>query len=209
MTLKERLNKFKNKFKKEKKVLEGTESVDKVYSSENIFKTEQMAKDAFPEAKKRLFSIHLWNTIPGPGNATFALFDKNGQPYSAPKPSEDDYIKIVLPGPFPPNWVQVTRVRDEKDIAEFTVRPSTDPTDKGQPDHITEHFFKSQATSTFKVSRARSKITAFEIGKNEAINKRDTESGGRGAVNTLISEGGWAGFQKIQWKNLTDFITGV
>lgn len=72
-------------------------------------------------------------------------------------------------------------------------------------DNDTDHFFTSAATSTFKVERKKETIYAYEIGKNEFINNKE-ESGGRGLINTLIAEGGWAGFQKLQWKKLTNYL---
>ena len=49
----------------------------------------------------------------------------------------------------------------------------------------------------------------MEIGVNEAINNQDAEAGSKGLINTIVSEGGWAGFQKYQWKNLTDYLVGL
>lgn len=208
MDLKKGIRKIREKVKSSKKVFQGEKSIDRTYFTENVFESEEAAKNAFEESKKRLFSIHLWNVIPGPENSTFMLYNKKGSPYSASKPSIDDFIKIEIPGPFPENWVKVVDVKNKDDFAEFTVRPSTDPTDKDQPEEVTEHFFKSKATSTFKVERKGNTIIAYEIGKQEAINKMEPEAGGRSAVNTLISEGGWAAFQELQWKNLTDYLVG-
>jgi hypothetical protein len=49
-------------------------------------------------------------------------------------------------------------------------------------------------------------LFAFEIGKNEGINNQGEDAGDRKLINTLIAEGGWAGFQELQWKKLTDYL---
>lgn len=204
---------LKEKIRSAKEVLEGDKGLNKTYVSENSFPDEEAAIKAFKEAKKRMFDVNSWGEIPGP-NATFVLYDKNGYAYQKEaveevKPQIYDYIKTLLPSGLPENWVRVVDVKEEPDRAFFTVRPSSDPTDKDQAPEVTEHFFKSKSTSTFKVERNGKSIVAFEAGVDETINNEDPEAGKRNTLNTAIAEGGWAFVQKIQWKNVTDYIVGI
>lgn len=208
MKIKETLGRISRKLGSFRKVLKGQKSVDKIYSSQHFFANEELAIKGLEDAKRKLFQVNLWNVLSGPENAKFTLYNAEGEPYRSPMPRVNDYIKIVLPGPFPENWVQVIEVIEEEDFAQFTVHPSEDPTNPEEPEIVTEHFFKSKATSTFKVERKGKKIIAYEIGKDEEINKQTPESGNRSALNTVIAGGGWAAFQKIQWKNLTNFLVG-
>ncbi len=87
----------------------------------------------------------------------------------------------------------------------FTVSPSENPQEK-ENNQETKHFFTQDATSTFQVELQGKRIIAKEIGKDEAINNQGDEAGSRAMINTLIAEGGWAVFQKIQWQKLTDYL---
>jgi hypothetical protein len=112
----------------------------------------------------------------------------------------------LLPGPVPENWVIVTDIQQQENSAEFTVSPSTDPRAKGSEREEIKHFFIDEATSTFRVKLLDKTLFAYEIGKNEGINNQGKEAGKRKLINTLISEGGWAGFQEFQWKKITDYL---
>jgi hypothetical protein len=103
--------------------------------------------------------------------------------------------------------VRVIEVSSGEDSAQFTVQPSYDPTKK-EDERVTDHFFQDKARSIFRVERNGSEITAMEIGINEAINNQKAEAGEKRLINTLVSEAGWAGFQKYQWQNLTDYLVG-
>jgi hypothetical protein len=111
-----------------------------------------------------------------------------------------------LPGPVPENWVIVTDIKEEENMAEFTVSPSIDPTEKNKERKEIKHFFIDEATSTFRVEILDKTIYAFEIGRNEGVNNEGEEAGKRKLINTLVAEGGWAGFQKFQWEKLTGFL---
>lgn len=208
MTLKGQIKKIVEEVKEEGKVIAGEKSKDKLYSSEKDFGNEELAKKALEFAKKRLFDVNTWTDISGFATATFALYNLRGEAITAKKPVIGDYLKILLPGPFPENWVRVTDIKEGSDFAEFTVHPSIDPTKEVQ-DKAIEHFFHKEASSTFKVERKGSKIFGYEIGKNEGINNEGKEAGDRPVLNTLISEGGWAFFQELQWKSLTDYLVNI
>lgn len=204
--LKDKVKSFLGKARTEGKALKGETYKKKYFSSKNKFSSIEEAHDAFEDSKRRLFNINKWS-LPGP-NAEFYLHNQFGQPIGSSRPSVGSYIKIILPGPgLPPNWVEVTHVYEDEHSAEFTVKPASDPSSRDK--EKTDHFFREEARSTFRVELNGKEIKAFEAGIAEAVNNRGTESGNRKTINTLIAAGGWAFFQKIQWKNLTKYFVGI
>jgi hypothetical protein len=204
MGLKDIVNKIKDKIVKEKEVLEGEESKDKFFYSQQEFPNEANAKSEFERSKRKLFDVNQWSNLPGV-TSSFQLFKPSGEIKFTDNPEVGDYIKILLPGPMPENWVKVIDVEEGIDSAEFTVSPSPKPKSKGKSEE-TDHFFTSDATSTFRVNRKGNIIFGYEIGKDESINNQGEEAAGREWINTLIAQGGWLGFQKVQWEKLTDFL---
>jgi hypothetical protein len=199
------LKKTIDETKKENKGIEGEATKDNTYSSKNKISDEGAAVIEFKRAVEKLFNVNGWSDLPGV-SSSFQLYDRMGKKKYADKPKLRDYIKILLPGPIPENWVVVTDIKEGKKSAEFTVSPSRDPTAKGEEREEIKHFFIKEATSTFKVELRGMTIYAYEIGMNEGINNKGEEAGKREIINTLIAEGGWAGFQKYQWKKLTDYL---
>jgi hypothetical protein len=189
---------------REFKVLTGEKPKNREYSNEKTFPDEESAKKAFEESKQKLFDVNAWSDMKGI-NSKFTLYSKEGKlAHHNLKPGY--FIRIELPGAPVENWVQITAVKNEPALAEFTVHPSEKPAEKSNPDAGVKHFFAREASSTFRVTRTGTILHAFEIGRNELINNQGKESGDRQFLNTLIAEGGWAGFQKIQWDKLTKFL---
>jgi hypothetical protein len=193
---------------KEIKVIKGEEAKDKIYSSKNTLENPEVASTYLKEAIRKLFDINAWSTISAVINSNFQLFNSLGEKSSNTKPVIGDYIRIQLPGGLPYNWVKVMDIKEEDNFSEFTVSPSEDPTESKNNDQV-KHFFVKEATSTFKVERQGNTIVGYEIGKEEAVNNKNTKAGNRAALNTVVAEGGWAGVQKIQWQNLTDYLVGI
>lgn len=205
-----------NKVKKEAQVLQGKEGKDKQYGQENTFPDEAAAKAAFARSREKLFAVDAWSRLPGI-NSTFELYDAAGRKSAAARPQPGDYIKVILPGLPLENWVQVIHVREEDPVpefavreedqlAEFTVRPCQAPEQQAGDSAEVKHFFSSEATSTFRVERLGATLRASEIGHNEKPNNQHEASGARTVVNTLVAEGGWAGFQALQWGKLTAYL---
>ena len=194
-----------NKIKKEAKVLQGEETKDKVYQNENSFPTEQEAIEAFELSKRKLFNVNNWTNLTGI-SSTFALYDDRGRRTTTLKPEVGYYLKIVLPASTMDNWVRITNVREEENLAEFVVHPSEQPQELGEGEAEVEHFFIKEASSTFRVTREGNTIHGYEIGRNEGINNQGEEAGDRAVVNTFIAEGGWAIFQEMQWNKLTRYL---
>lgn len=191
--------------KKEVKVVQGEETKDKVYSNSNEFADEDTAMQEFNRAKQKLFDVNMWSEMAG-FNSEFHLYDNYGRRSTAQKPETGYYIEIILPASTLDNWVKVTDIREEENLAEFTVHPSEKPEERGQGEKVIEHFFIKEASSTFRVVRDGTSLHAYEIGKNEGINNQGQESGNRALLNTLVAEGGWAGVQGLQWDKLTKYL---
>ncbi len=173
------------------------------YSSQSTYPNEAAALDAFEQSVNKLMHVNDWSAL-SVFTADFKVYDPAGQPKTDGQPEVGAYIQISLPGPMPPNWVQVVDIAREPKRVEFTVRPSSEPQQKNGT--TIEHFFAQNASSTFRVELIGNTITASEIGKNESINNQEPQAGDRAVVNTLIAEGGWLFYQKIQWKHLTDYL---
>ena len=199
------IKKIVDKVKEEINVLKGEESKDKLYQNEQDYPDVASALTAFEESKQKLFNVNLWSNLEGI-NSTFELHDERGRKTTAEVPKLGDYVKVTLPGAEVENWVQVNDINTTENMAEFTVQPSSKPNPPVDEEEVTEHFFTSDATSTFRVEVQGTKLIASEIGKNEYINNQGEESGNRAVLNTLVAEGGWAGFQGLQWDKLTSYL---
>lgn len=207
MGIKEKAAAAADRVREEIKVLTGDKSKDKQYESNRQFSDEASAKTEFDESKKRLFDVNHWSNIPGAANAKFQLYTEQGEPLDRSNVQRGDFIMIDLPGPLPSYWVRVNEISDEENAAQFTVQPVHNPTERDDK-VATDHFFQDRARSVFRVERKGTSLVAMEIGKNEAINNKKHEAGDKAVTNTLVSQGGWAMFQKYQWKNLTDYLIG-
>ncbi|MVM33399.1 hypothetical protein GO755_25395 [Spirosoma sp. HMF4905] len=190
----------------EVKLLQGEATKDVTYSSQQTFPDEVTTSAAFNRSIEKLWNVAAWSNL-SPFTATFKLFDSAGQPKVGCVPQQDDYIQVIIPGPAPENWVQVTHTYSGEKWAEFTVRPSHDP--HKPPSAQIDHFFHAEARSTFRVERTGTTITAYEIGRYEGINRDSPQAGHRGLVNTVMAEVGWLFYQKLQWKHLTDYLVHV
>lgn len=192
-----------DKLKHEWEVLTGDAAKDKTFCSEQTYPNEATAQEAFTDGKARLYAVNSWNQLPGI-NSTFTLHNQHGEPTSE-KPEVGFFIKIVLPGLTVENWVQIEDIQENETSAQFTVHPCPNPQNESTE---TQHFFVKEASSTFRVEQQGSILRGYQIGKNEKINNQNYQAGSRAFLNTLIAEGGWAGFQDVQWGKLTDYLAG-
>ncbi|MDQ4141300.1 MAG: hypothetical protein M3142_12360 [Bacteroidota bacterium] len=194
---------FLDKIKHEWEVLTGEAGKDKTFCSEQDYGDNATAQKAFQEVKNRLYAVNSWSKLPGI-NSTFTLHNSQGKPTEG-KVEIGYFIQIILPGITVENWVQIESIQDEEDSAEFTVHPCPNPNNESEE---TQHFFVKEASSTFRIERNGTVVRGLQIGKNEKINNQDYQAGNRAFLNTMIAEGGWAGFQDIQWGKLTDYLAG-
>ncbi|WP_192820285.1 hypothetical protein [Rufibacter sp. LB8] len=193
------------KLKKEWAALKGEETKDKLFQNENTFPDEAAAQQAFEQAKAKLFDVNKWSNLEGI-NSTFQLFGAAGEPSDKTKPQVGDFMQIILPATNIENWVAVTEVTEEETAAQFVVKPSPPPAPKTDQPEVVKHFFTHEASSTFLVYLDGLTLHGLEIGKDEAINNQGQEAGDRAVLNTMISEGGWAGFQSLQWNKITRYF---
>jgi hypothetical protein len=205
MELENLFDKIKNAFTHEVNAAKGEEAKNKLFLAENQFAAGEAAQQGFEEAVNRLFDVNGWSKLDGL-NSTFTLHGQNGKPLPAKKPEIGDYLLIELPGLKISNWVQVTEINTGPDFAEFVVHPSEEPRKSENGKEEVKHFFTKEASSTFRVEKDGATVRAFEIGRNEVINNQGEEAGNRAALNTLIAEGGWAFFQKVQWDKITAYL---
>ena len=184
-------------------VIQGEATKDRVYTSCRTLPDERAAGEAFATSVAKLLRVNGWSALSSL-SADFELYDSVGRAKPDGPASVGDFIRIMLPGPTPANWVHIIHASRDEKLAEFTVQPSPDPMDN-KPDQI-EHFFDDQARSTFRVALDGCTVSAYEIGLQEAINNQQPQAGDRALVNTLIAETGWLFYQKIQWQLLTDYL---
>lgn len=187
----------------ETQALTGDEAKDRLFVSQNTFSDEATAKEAFGRSVEKLLNVEGWSALSS-FTADFKLHDSTGKPKPNGQPERGDYLQITLPGPAPENWVRVVHKTIEENRAEFAVQPSNDP--RKAESNTVEHFFDEQARSTFRVELSGNTITASEIGEREVINNQGPQAGDRAVINTVIAEGAWLFYQKLQWKLLTDYL---
>lgn len=166
------------------------------------------AKGFFKLAKQRLQNVNSWHMTAGQALAKFSLLDSNGDDVQRP-PTEGDHFKIDIPGPGSVegqgyDWIEVEAIHsvsdENSDSYGFTVRPSPNPK---TPKAETAHFYSSESTSTFIVTRTGRIVTAEILDRNIKPNT-EAERPSDKVRDTVVGVMGALTFSKIQWQNLTD-----
>lgn len=165
--------------------------------AERTFLTPAQAKQAFKRMKNALLDVRNWKRLSGAPN-TFELY-QGSEPSTHVRAYVGDFIRIAAPGPFPAQWVMVTKIRMKHRSIELVVRPSYDPTEAEIRKHVTAHIFRSKATNTFVLHRNKNRIRISITGRNEFTNTIAPECGGGAWLNLIASIGLWFGFQKELW----------
>jgi len=181
-----------------------------VINTESSVTTENThsAKKLFETAKLRLLDVNNWQKQAGEALARFQLADAAGNEIAGPV-QEGCYFKIDVPGPGSNagdgfDWVIVEKLEEynsgEVESLALRVRPASNPTSEKDE---TAHFYSSDSTSTFTVTREANKVTAAVYDRNT---KANAESEGiiDKIRNVLVGSVGIATFSKIQWKSLTN-----
>lgn len=167
--------------------------------------TREEAINAYLQARSRLLDINRWHIYAG-SKTVFTLTEPSGLPVDH-SPEMGELIKIEIPagGTY---WVMIEeyvetidRQRDN-DLFAFRVRPTQDP---ASDEEAPAHFFTDEATSTFLIQRAGTKITAAEKGRNEVPNLEADKFTDK-VKNFVIGTAASLGFSKIQWKPLMEGI---
>lgn len=178
--------------------------------SQKDFDDPEIALQKFVALKERFYSVNQWQKYCGENYADFRLHDSSGN-FVERIPKVGDFIRIDIPGPGASetkgfDWVQIIEISDryinddELENLLITYRPSKMPADKKS--HHTAHFYSSEATSTFMISRSNTHIKAGIYGRNESPNLNANFFDK--IRDLLIAVGGMAGVSKIQWKRLSD-----
>ncbi|KAA6437031.1 hypothetical protein FEM33_20125 [Dyadobacter flavalbus] len=181
-----------------------------VINAESSVETENIhtAKKLFERAKLKLMDVNNWQKQAGEALAAFQLTDAEGNDVAGPV-KEGYHFKIDVPGPGSKagegfDWVTVEKMEEYNsgDIESIgiRVRPASNPTTDNDE---TAHFYSSDSTSTFTVTREGNKVTAAVYDRNT---KANAESEGiiDKIRDVLVGTAGIATFSKIQWKNLTN-----
>lgn len=175
-----------------------------------VLPTESDAREFFGVVKNRLLNVNSWHDYAGKGTADFQLTDAQGQEVERTA-QKGDHFKIDIPGPGSVSgegfdWVQIEEIaevhNEEGDSIAIRVRPATDP-QNDKPD--VAHFFTSEATSNFVVTRKGAEVKAAVYGRNEKPNT-EAEALVDKVRNTAVATGATSGFSNIQWKSL---VTGL
>lgn len=184
------------------------------HNTESIkeFDNPEMTAEQFAILKSRLYAVNQWKDFCGEGFADFQLYDVSGN-YVDRIPVKGDFIRIDIPGPgmreaegF--DWVRIIDIsnqhtkEDEFENISITCIPSKEPGNSSK--RYTAHFYSSDASSTFMISRGNNYIKAAVYGRNETAN---LNAGFLDKIrNLIIALGGMMGISKIQWKRLTDAL---
>lgn len=170
--------------------------------------TQEEANQVYEQAVQRLINVNQWQTITNAALSAFQVTDGNGE-HVQRAAQEKDYIKIDIPAPGSQagegyDWVIVEDIDNdtEKDVRAFAmrVRPVSSPANNKSS---VAHFFKPEATSTFKVVQRGLTITAGVYGRNEVPNTKGT-SVVDAIRNTIVASGAAAGGSRIQWQVLVN-----
>jgi len=164
------------------------------------------AKVVYETARKRLLDVNKWNDISSGLLADFQLSDQSGAAVSGPV-RQGFYFRIDIPGPGSDagdgyDWVFVERIEEyeTEDVQSIAVRvrPVANPLGDSLQ---TAHFYTSEATSTFTVTREKLSVTAAVYDRNIKVNHDSGQLLDR-ARNMLVGSVGRMAFSKVQWEDL-------
>jgi hypothetical protein len=170
--------------------------------------TPEEAHAVFMTAADRLLSVNDWKKISGALSSEFSLMDAHGN-YVDRKARINDYFKIDIPAPGPLagegyDWVHIQAIQDQREprghseIVSILVHPSPAP-DQHRED--VAHFFDSEASSSFVVSREDRVVTAAVHSRNEKPNVESVSLADK-VRNAVVSAGAFLGFSRLQWQAL-------
>ncbi len=177
-------------------------SVDVVETS--CAQTEEEARTIYDRAVERLLDVNHWHDITTPEIAQFQLTDAEGNNVFRPA-KEGDLFRIDIPGPGPKggyDWVRIEKLINthgaDADEVSMRVRPVPEPT------HVSDapdHFFGSEATSTFSIRIYHLEVNAAIRGRNEVPNTETPRLVDK-IRNIAIASGAVLGASNVQWNAL-------
>ena len=166
------------------------------------------AKLLFVLAKERLLDVNNWQNLTGNLYANFQLTDQNAAKLYGPA-MQGNLIQIDIPGPGARHgkgfdWVRVEQInqyiQENTESISIVVRPASSPL--SQIDGVT-HFYASQATSTFTLTKINNIVTALIYDKNLKPNMV-AETNMERIRNAVVGAAAILVFSKLQWKRLTN-----
>lgn len=169
-----------------------------------------LARDFYKIARERLLYVHNWGKIAGGLSADFQLTDAHGKEADR-LAQQGDHFRIDIPGPGSKagegyDWAFVEAMKEVKegdvDSIAIRVRPAPNPQTENKN---VAHFFSEESTSTFVVTREKSKVTASIYDRNIEANDETKETPDK-IRNALVGLGAKHGFSKMQWQALADAI---
>lgn len=185
------------------------ENVDgKIIDAENFrdLPDAGSAKAVYETARERLLDVNKWNDISSGLLADFQLSDQSGAAVSGPA-QQGFYFRIDIPGPGSDagdgyDWVFIEKIEEyeAEDVQSIAVRvrPAANPVGDNMQ---TAHFYTSEATSTFTVTREKLRVTAAVYDRNIKVNQ-DSEQLLDRVRNILVGSVGRLAFSRVQWEDL-------
>jgi len=171
------------------------------------------AQALYDEAKERLLSVNNWHKIAGSFAARFQIIDENGNEVNR-QAKTGDHLKIDIPGPgsIEGNEYDWVVVEDVKEVNRgslqsigFRVRPTENPFGKRNE---TAHFYSTDATSTFIVTRENVTVRSWIIDRNLVPNTESSSLADK-VRDVMVGVSGIAGVSKVQWQGLADGLIKI
>ncbi len=166
------------------------------------------AKQLYARAKENLLQVNSWGKLAGGLSARFQLINHHGDALYR-EARANDFIKIKLPVAGKNyDWVQIEAIQETQQEnnhqISMRVRPANDPQ---STEKHPEHFFTTDATSSFIIERIGERVTAAVRGRNELPNMQ-TDNFLQKIRNAIIGLVAMLGLNKPQWKALAKgFLT--
>ncbi|MDQ3276700.1 MAG: hypothetical protein M3Q06_00125 [Bacteroidota bacterium] len=164
------------------------------------------AKVFFATVKDRLLNVNNWENVAGIASANFQLVDAQGKEVDRTV-QKGDFFKIDIPGPGPVagdgyDWVQVEEVAEvsegDTESVGIRVRPTGSPLNSSED---VAHFYSTESTSSFTVTREGTTITAGIYDRNTKPN--DSAANLVDKIRDMaVGSGAVTAFSSIQWTKL-------
>lgn len=176
-------------------------------------KNENEATAFYNIAKERLLHVNNWHHIAGFISAGFQLVNAAGEEVDR-HVQPGDHFRIDIPGPGSAagdgyDWVCAEAVKEvaETNIQSIGIRVRPAPNPLGNKNE-TAHFYSTEGTSSFIVTRENLTVSAWIIDRNikpnddaaSLIDKIRDSSVGIGAIG-MFSKAQWLGLAKGLVKN--------
>lgn len=178
--------------------------IKKEFSSARRFVTLADAQLCYATAVSRLLNINHWHELTAMPS-TFRIMSKNGKQQRR-RVKLNDMVCIGIPGPENADgagydWVRVENLKfltgRRREQCLLTLRPTPMPGTEQ-----TAHFFSSDATSSFLITRSGNVVTSDYYGRNELPNT-DTSGIKETVRNIAVATGAIMGFSAAIWGPLT------